>query len=205
MFGDELRSHDDTPVGDQIVVLRGLHWSDYQRMLEARSDAKAPRFAYLEGELEIMVPSQTHLALSSRIGHLLAAWCLEKGVDFSAFGSWTLEDKGSQRGVEPDECYVFGNEPAAQRPHLCIEVAWTSGGIRRLEIYQRLGVPEVWSWRRGRIFVYMLSGEQYLEAATSRVLPGIDLAELCSYLDRATTSQASREYRAALNQAKASR
>jgi Uma2 family endonuclease len=200
MFAEELRNHDDTPVGDKIVVLRGLSWSDYQRMLEVRGDARSPRFAYLEGQLEIMTPSQSHVSLTSRISHLLAAWCLEKGVDFSAFGSWTLEDKATERGVEPDECYVFGSEPNARRPHLAIEVVWTSGGIRKLDIYQKLGVREVWFWRKGRMLVHVLSGEQYLEAATSSVLPGIDLAELCGYLDRPTTSQASREYRAALNQ-----
>jgi Uma2 family endonuclease len=204
MFAEELRNHDDAPVGDKIVVLQGLSWSDYQRLLEVRKDSTVPRFAYLEGQLEIMTPSQAHVSLTSRIGHLLAAWCLENGVDFSAYGSWTIEDKASERGIEADESYVFGVEPRAPRPHLALEVIWTSGGIRKLEIYQKLGVREVWFWRKGRIFIHVLSGEQYLEAATSNVLPGIDLAQLCTYLDRATTSQASREYRAALNQAKAS-
>lgn len=205
MFAEELRNHDDTPVGDKIVVLQGLSWSDYQRMLEVRGEAAVPRFAYLEGQLEIMTPSQAHVSLTSRIGHLLAAWCLEKGVDFSAFGTWTLEDKSAACGVEADECYVFGSEPDARRPHLAIEVVWTSGGMRKLEIYQKLGVREVWLWRKGRMFVHAMSGEHYLEAPTSSVLPGIDLAQLCNYLDRATTSQASREYRAALNPAKGSR
>jgi Uma2 family endonuclease len=205
MFAEELRNHDDTPVGDKIVVLQGLSWSDYQRMLEVRKDSAVPRFAYLEGQLEIMTPSQAHVSLTSRISHLLAAWCLEKGVDFTAYGCWTLEDKASERGVEPDECYVFGSEPNARRPHLAIEVLWTSGGIRKLDIYQKLGVREVWLWRKGRMIVHALSGEQYLETASSSVLPGIDLVELCRYLDRATTGQASREYRAALSQTKGSR
>lgn len=205
MFAEELRNHDDSPVGDKIVVLQGLSWSDYQRMLEVRGDSSSPRFAYLEGQLEIMTPSQSHVSLTSRIGHLLAAWCLERGVDFSAYGSWTLEDKASERGVEADECYVFGIEPEARRPHLAIEVVWTCGGIRKLDIYQKLGVREVWFWRKGRINIFVLNGEQYLEAATSSVLPGIDLVELCTYLDRPTTGQASRDYRAALNQAAASR
>lgn len=205
MFGDELRAHDDTPVGDQIVVLRGLRWSDYQRMLELRPDGSVPRFAYLDGQLEIMTPSQARSMLASRISHLLAAWCLEKGVNFAAFGSWTLEDKASECGVEPDESYVFGSEPAARRPHLAIEVVWTSGGVRKLDIYQKLGVREVWFWRNGRLTAYVLSGTRYQEASASTTLPGIDLTELCSYLDRATTSQATRDYRAALNQAKVSR
>ena len=44
----------------------------------------------------------------------------------------------------------------------------------------------------------MTDGEAYEEATASVVLPGIDLAELASYLDRPTASQAIREYRAAL-------
>ena len=202
MFAEDLRNHDDTPVEDKIVVLRGLSWSDYQRQLEVRGDRSVPRFAYLEGQLEIMTPSKPHESLKSRIGRLVEVWCLEKGIEFSAYGSWTLEKKEAERGVEPDECYVFGIEPEALRPHLAIEVVWTSGGIRKLDIYQKLGVQEVWFWRNGRITIHLLSGDQYLEAAASSALPGIDLVQLCGYLDRATTSQAMREYRASLIQAK---
>jgi Uma2 family endonuclease len=202
MFAEDLRNHDDTPVEDKIVVLRGLSWSDYQRQLELRGDRSVPRFAYLEGDLEIMTASQPHESLKSRIGRLVEAWCFERGIEFSPYGSWTLQNKEAERGVEADECYVFGVEPETRRPHLAIEVVWTSGGIRKLDIYRKLDVREVWFWRKGRIAVHVLSGEQYLEGATSSVLPGIDLVELCSYLDRPTTSQAIREYRAALSQTK---
>lgn len=190
--------HDDTPVEDKIVVLRGLSWSDYQRMLEVRGDASVPRFAYLEGQLEVMTPSRPHEAIKSNIGRLVEVWCLEAGIEFSPVGSWTLEDKASERGIEPDECYVFGDPTKVSRPDLAIEVVWTSGGVRKLDIYAKLGVAEVWFWRRGRIQVYLLSGEAYEEASASRALPGIDLSELVSYLDRPTASQAMREYRAAL-------
>ena len=202
MFAEDLRNHDDTPVEDKIVVLRGLSWSDYQRQLELRGDRSLPRFAYLEGDLEIMTPSQPHESLTSRIGRLVEVWCLEKGIEFSPYGSWTLQDKEAERGVEADECYVFGVEPEADRPHLAIEVFWTSGGLRKLDIYVKLGVREVWFWRKGRITVHVLSGDQYLEATTSGVLPGIDLVQLCTYLDRPTASQAIREYRAALTETK---
>ena len=202
MFAEDLGNHDDTPVEDKIVVLRGLSWSDYQRQLELRGDRSLPRFAYLEGDLEIMTPSQPHESLTSRIGRLVEVWCLEKDIEFSPYGSWTLQDKEAERGVEADECYVFGVEPEADRPHLAIEVVWTSGGLRKLDIYVKLGVREVWFWRKGRITIHVLSGDQYLEAAASSALPGIDLVQLCTYLDRPTTSQAMREYRAALTQTK---
>jgi Uma2 family endonuclease len=74
-------------------------------------------------------------------------------------------------------------------------VIWTSGGLDKLEIYRKLGVREVWVWRRGRLTVHALRGESYEQIAASEVLPGIDLDQLLSCLDRPTTSQAIRAYR----------
>jgi Uma2 family endonuclease len=198
MLAQRLEDHDDTPVEDKIVVLRGLRWSDYQRMLEARGDAAVPRLAYLDGDLEIMTPSRPHESIKSRIGRLVEVWCSEKGIEFSPYGSWTLEKKAAERGLEPDECYVFGQVAEPERPDLAIEVVWTAGGLKKLDIYASLGVPEVWFWRRGRIAVHLLDGAAYSDAPSSRLLPGIDLPQLVSYLDRPTASQGIREYRTAL-------
>jgi Uma2 family endonuclease len=87
-----------------------------------------------------------------------------------------------------------------ERPDLAIDVVWTTGGVRKLDIYATLGVAEVWFWRRGRIQIHVLDHGGYAEATASRALPGIDLAQLASFLDRPTASQAMREYRAALRQ-----
>jgi Uma2 family endonuclease len=103
-------------------------------------------------------------------------------------------------GVEPDECWVFGEAPA-DRPHLAIEVVWTSGRIDRLDIYRKLGVAEVWYWRQGRIQPYCLRGERYVPVTASEVLPGLDLDLLSSFLDRPTTYEAIRGYRQALGAA----
>lgn len=190
--------HDDTPVEDKIIVLRGATWVDYQRLLEMRGDRSAPRISFLEGALEVTSPSRPHESLKSLIGRLVEAWCLERGIELSTYGSWTLEDKAVERGVEPDECYVFGAVAEPTRPDLAIEVVWTSGGLNKLEIYRKLGVREVWCWRRGQLTVHVLRGDAYAEVAASEVLPGIDLGLLAAHLDRPTTSQAIREYRAAL-------
>jgi Uma2 family endonuclease len=198
MLAKRLADHDDTPVEDKIVILRGATWADYRRVLEMRGEVATPRVAYLEGVLEVMTPSRPHEGLKSYIGCLIEVWCIENEVEFSPFGSWTLESETEARGIEPDECYVFGNVSEPQRPDLAIEVVWTSGGINKLEIYRKLGVREVWFWRRGRLTAHTLRGESYTEASESEVLPGIDLTELASYLDRPTASQAIREYRAAL-------
>lgn len=186
MLAEQLRDHDDEPSEDKIVVLRGLHWSDYQRMLELRGEAATPRFAYLQGQLEIMTPSRRHHSIKSLIGCLVEVWCLEKGVEFSTVGSWTLENKEAESGLEPDESYVFAPDARADRPDLAIEVVWTSGGLKKLDIYARLGVREVWFWRRGRITVHVLRGAEYVEQNGSELLAGIDLIELASFIERPT-------------------
>jgi Uma2 family endonuclease len=154
--------------------------------------------AFLEGALEIMTPSRFHEVLKSLIGRLVEVWCLEQGVEFSVYGSWTLESKEAERGIEPDECYVFGDVAEPERPDLAIEVAWSPPRVDKLAIYARLGVPEVWIWRRERISIHTLRGDSYEESPASQVLPGIDLDELASFLDRPTASQAIRAYRARL-------
>jgi len=185
---------------DHFVHLRNATWADYQRLLELRGDRSAPRITYLEGTLELMSPSRSHESIKSLIGCLVEVYCLERDVDFSTYGSWTLESKESERGAEPDECYVFGAVSEPTRPDLAIEVVWTSGGLNKLEIYGRLGVREVWYWRDGQLQVHLLRDGSYERAARSRVLPGLDLDQLASFIDRPTTSQAIRDYRDALRQ-----
>ena len=74
---------------------------------------------------------------------------------------------------------------------LAIEVVWTSDGVKKLEIYQQLGVQEVWFWRKNRITVHLLAPDgRYVEADQSQFLPGIDLTELVSFLDRPSASDA---------------
>jgi Uma2 family endonuclease len=198
MLSEKLTKHDDTPVDDHIVLLRNATWSDYQRMLELRGERPVPRVAYLNGVLQLMSPSREREEIKSMIGMLVEAWCLERRLEFRAFGSWTLENRKEERGVEPDECYVFGDGVDPQQPDLAIEVIWTSGGLDKREIYRALGVRELWFWRRGTITAYALRGGRYEEIPSSLVLPKIDLAQLAPFLDRPTASKAIRDYQAAL-------
>lgn len=145
-----------------------------------------------------MTPSPTHASVKSMIGRLVEAWCTEYGFDITPYGSWTHESKESDRAVEPDECYVLGDDPKPERAHLAIEIFWTSGSVNKLEIYRKLGVREVWIWKRDAISVYQLTGEQYESIPSSKLLPGIDLAELLEFIDVRPMTRAVCEYRARL-------
>jgi len=180
---------------DRFVVRDGVSWSEYQQVLEERGDS-GPRMAYLEGVLEIMSPGRSHERITGIIGCLVEVWCLEHDIDFTRLCHWTLQDEAVARGVEPDECYVFG--PVSEekpRPDLAIEVIWTSGSIRKLEIYRKLGVREVWIWRRSQLTAHALRGEIYEPVSESLLLPGIVLPQLAALLDQPTTSAAIRAYR----------
>ena len=195
----QYQQRDDSPVDDQVVFLSGVSWEDYERLLDMRGDHSAPRIAYLEGDVEIMSPSQTHEGIKSVIGALVEAFCLDRDIPFSTYGSWTLKAKDRSRGAEPDECYVFGTDEA-ERPQLAIEVVWTSGRIDKLDIYRKLGIAEVWYWRKGVIQPYCLRGERFVPVEQSEMLPELDLAMLTSFIDQPTTFDAIRGYRQALQQ-----
>lgn len=193
----EIATRDDRPTGDQIVHLDGVTWEDFERLLAIRGDRPVPRFAYLNGVLELMSPSKEHESIKSLIGRLVEVYCEAVRIEFAVYGSWTIKDQQQERGAEPDECYVFGTEDR-DRPDLAIEVEWTSGRIEKLEVYRKLGISEVWFWRRGRIQAHALRGDDYEAITVSEVLPQLDLELLASFLDRPRTSLAMREFRAAL-------
>lgn len=181
-------------MSDHRVYLHDVSWEDYQRLLRMRGEKAVPSITYLEGEVELMSPSQQHEWISSTIGKLLGAWSEESGVVMTAFGRWTLKRRRRSRGLEPDECYVLGVQPKP-RPDLAIEVVWTSGGLDKLEVYRGLGVPEVWFWQNGRIDIHVLEQDRYCQQPRSLLLPDLDLSELTSFVEQPSQWHAVKEYR----------
>lgn len=193
--------HEKDSVEDHFVYLRGVSWSDYERLMKIRGERSVPRLTYQEGVLELMSPSDDHELIKSLIARLAEVWCLENDVGFTSYGSWTLKNKRRKAGLEPDECWVIGEPPRKKRPDLAIEVIWTSGGLDKLDVYRRLGVPEVWFWRRGRISVHALRGKEYEQLEQSQLLPGIDLVHLAAFVEKSKgemTSKTIRSYQTAL-------
>ena len=113
----------------------------------------------------------------------------------------TLRKRLQKAGLEPDNCFIFGDEPRRKRkPDLAIEVIWTSGGIEKLEIYRRLGVGEVWFWENNHISVHLLERTKYVEMKRSTCLPDLDLALIARLAVVEPTSAAILELREILHQ-----
>jgi len=178
------------PTADQRIIMNGVPWSHFEVWLALRGEAPVPRMTYLQGDLELMSPSRDHERITEYLGLLIATYCIERGIKFTPYGSWTLKKALKNAGVESDQCYIFGPDQTKDGPDLAIEVVWTSGGIDKLEVYRRLGIGEVWLWRNGTIEIYVINGDQYQLREVSASLPGLDVALVCSLLGEETAADA---------------
>jgi Uma2 family endonuclease len=187
------------PVPDQPNIISGVEWADYEALLALRGERSRPKLAYLDGVVELMSTSREHERLKSTIGRLVEVYCLERDIDVSAYGNWTLKHKLKRTGVEADECYVFGPHPSAKdRPDLAIEIVRTRGGIDKLEAYRRLQIGEVWFWRLEAISVHLLDREGYKTSERSACIPDLDLELICRLALVEPMTEATKRLRAVL-------
>lgn len=195
---DNVAPGEHVPSADGRVVMSGLSWSQFEAMLTLRGDRSAPRLAYLEGALELMRPSRHHERIKGLLGHLVGVFAEERQLRVWSYGAWTLRHDGLATAVEPDDCFLVGDQER-DRPDLAIEIEWTRGGIDKLEIYRRLQVPEVWWWRERQVSIYVLDGDAYARRAASVVLPGFPMQLAAELIDAPSLADAMRAFRRALN------
>lgn len=137
---------------EERFISSGVSWSNYEALLRKLQENSHYRVTYLDGILEIVSPSIRHENIKKRLAILLERYLYKKRIKFKPMGSSTIRKQLKQAGAEPDECYCIGNPKPI--PDLAIEVNITSGSIDKLEIYQRLGVLEVWFWENNRLKLY---------------------------------------------------
>ena len=162
------------------VVYSGISWENYLAIDKARGeDQSYPRFYYLDGEFEIMFTSDEHERVKKWLAGCLEDYFLKAGFEIATRGHATIWLPLKSAGAEPDDSWCIGE--AKKFPDLVLEIALTSGGVRKLELYQRFQVPEVWFWRQGRLELFALradgSGYEAL-VSHSRLLPGLDVSLL---------------------------
>ena len=184
-----------------------VSWQYYETLLTQLQDSLEFRLTYLDGILEVMSPSRNHESIKTRIGTLLEIYFLETDTEYYPTGSMTLRNPEQRGGTEPDESYCIGTNK--EIPDLAIEVVITSGGINRLEVYQRLGVREVWFWQNNQFLVYHFRSEnieQFQQTSgyelinKSEILTHLDLAVLAEYVQHPNPLIAAKSFRQTLNQ-----
>ena len=56
---------------DAIIILHQIPWETFEALVEAKGDSGNPRYAYLDGELEIMSPSVGHELVKKTLARLI--------------------------------------------------------------------------------------------------------------------------------------
>ncbi|MBW4486434.1 MAG: Uma2 family endonuclease [Trichocoleus desertorum ATA4-8-CV12] len=181
---------------DVYLLMSGVSWQHYERLLQKLEDNASLRLVYLDGVLEIASPSRRHEGIKKRIATLLEAYFEETDTDYFPLGSTTFRSEEQRGGSEPDESYCIGAEKPI--PDLAIEVVLTSGGVDKLAVYQRLEIPEVWFWQDDQLVVYCLRGEQYEHSDRSQLLPQLSLETLTTYINHPQSLEAVKEFRQSL-------
>ncbi|MEM6399297.1 MAG: Uma2 family endonuclease [Cyanobacteria bacterium P01_D01_bin.116] len=174
-----------TSDGTQAVI-QGVSWDSYETLLTKLEDNSHYRVSYLDEILEIVSPSRKHETTKSRIRSLVELLLITKRIKHTPMGSTTARNRLKKAGAEPDECYSFGGEEK-DIPDLAIEIIITSGSIKKLETYRRLGVKEVWFWKKNHLQLFYLREENpiefsqtygYEEIKASKLIPQIDIGLL---------------------------
>ncbi len=178
-----------TAPAQQKVILRGVSWETYQRLLAEHQEASGTHFIYDQGNLEIMVTSARHEQPKRTLEVLIDVLAEEFDLDVHRVGSMTFQREDLQKGFEPDSAFyiaraleVEGREvdPAVDPPpDLIIEVDVSSPSLPRFPIFAAFGVPEVWRYDGSRVSFHHLESGRYGEAAFSLAFPRLS-AELAT-------------------------
>ena len=167
------------PLKTSYVLLYDVSWKQLEQ-LDINLAGTGARLTYLDGILEIMSPlSDEHEDSKKTLAMLVEVYMRSKNIRVYSRGSATLGKRENKTRREPDESYNLGTKKSI--PDLILEITVTSGGINKLEIYKRLGIPEVWFWEDGLISVYCLEAGEYQKVARSTLLPDLDLELLAKH------------------------
>lgn len=174
---------------EQRVVLQGVSWETYERLLAEHENSSSTRFTYDQGRLEIMILSPEHEEPNRSLSFLVEIVALEMKINVRNFGSTTFKREGISRGFEPDSCFYIQNAHRIKGkkridlsidppPDLVIEIDVTSPSLDKFPIFASIGVAEIWRYRESRITIYELVGSEYVAREESSRLPPLTGAAL---------------------------
>jgi len=152
--------HEWTSEPDRRVVIRGVDWSFYERLVDSIPEGANIHVDYDGEDLEIMSLSPIHDVVKKNLGRFVELMADELEIPCMGLGQTTWKRPEAARGLEADECYYFtpdklaAADDAAGRwskdiveypnPDLAIEVDISPSKIDRPGIYAALRVAEVW-------------------------------------------------------------
>ncbi|MBW4535080.1 MAG: Uma2 family endonuclease [Pleurocapsa minor HA4230-MV1] len=171
----------------QKVILYDLSWDEFEAILVDLGESRSSRIAYDQGRLEIMTPLPEHEVNKVYVSNFVEILLEELDIEFCPLGSTTFKNQIMFKGIEPDSCFYIQNEAVVRGknrldltidppPDLALEIDITNRS--HPEIYQSLGVPELWRYEKNKLQILLLIEGKYVESLTSRNFPNLPLTEV---------------------------
>lgn len=171
----------------QTVALHDISWDEFEAILVDLGESRSSRVAYDQGRMEIMTPLPEHEVNKVYVSNFVEILLEELDIEFCPLGSTTFKNQIMFKGIEPDSCFYIQNEAVVRGknrldltidppPDLALEIDITNRS--HPEIYQSLGVPELWRYEKNKLQILLLIKGKYIESLTSRNLPNLPLTEV---------------------------
>jgi Uma2 family endonuclease len=178
----------------QQLILHGVSWETYKRLLADFAESHEAHFAYNRGVLEIRVPSAKHEEANRTMALLIEMLAVELDMSVRILGSTTFKREDLARGFEPDTCFYIQN---AQRihgkdetdlvvdppPDLVIEIDITPPSLDKLPIYAAIGVPEIWRYDGHAVMLVIFQEGAYVERGESVAFPRLTRQVLSRFME----------------------
>ncbi|MCV3217008.1 Uma2 family endonuclease [Plectonema radiosum NIES-515] len=185
-------------IAEQRTVLHNISWETFETLLAETGEDRGSRFAYEDGNLEIMTPLFEHENPKIQFDRFILILAQELEIEIKSAGSTTLKRRIAKRGIEPDNCYYIQNELAVRgqetlnletdpAPDLAIEIDITSSSINKLGIYSALGIAELWRYNGRDLKFYQLREGQYVECEFSIAFPIISVSDISRFIQQSKT------------------
>ena len=173
-------------------VLYDVSWEAYSKFMDALGERRL-RHTYQEGTLEMMSPSEKHEEIKSFLGRMIEMASLECGHSNSirwvrhATKQEAVASVGARRIVlHRTAARWHGKRKTETKKPLCpdlvVEVDLRRTVLERLDSYAKLGVREVWRYRKGELeFLVLEKSRGYELVECSTAFPAISSKDVSDF------------------------
>jgi Uma2 family endonuclease len=141
---------------EQRFVIGRIDWDAYVTICDALDEQNGVRLIYNDGKLIFMGKSHRHEWLSDCLGYLVIGIATHSRIPCEPAAEATFRRREKETGLEGDRTFHFGANAERMRggadydfsadppPDLAIEVEVSHSAAAAVEVWGRMGVPEIW-------------------------------------------------------------